>query len=264
VFINEALAATPEIPATGSVYDYVHLVISTACSPQILALVVIWLFLRQPELVGRITNLDFFGFKVQLADIKQQIASTNQKLAEVDGKLSTLQESYLKQADTIPIHAPAQDLDSVATLLKNEARTLENIDFAARLLSLDAEPGHVLAAAAAIQVRPEPKFFAPLTDFLCKLAATSNLNGIRMKIVYRLVMGLQNIARADNARGEKLVDDAQRNQASNALTHLKNHPLCQADFESAGARSIIPRIEATLKVCHPLTGTTRHASTVGH
>jgi hypothetical protein len=68
----------------------------------------------------------------------------------------------------------------------------------------------VLAAAAAIQVRPEPKFFTPLPNFIGKLTDTQNLNGIRMRIVYRLVMALQNIARADNERPEQVVTDAQR------------------------------------------------------
>lgn len=250
MLVAQAFAGAAEIPSADPIYNYVHLFVSTILSPQVIVAIIILIILRKPEIVARVTNLDFFGFKVQLADIKQQIAATSQKLNEVDGKLSALQEGYLRRADAIPIDAAARSLDNIARLLKSEARTLENIDFAVRLLTLEAEPGHVLAAAAAIQVRPEPKFFVPLVDFISKLAGTANLNGIRMKIVYRLVMGLQNITRADNARQEHVITDAQRAQASEALVRLKNHPLCQADFRSAGPRSIVPRIEATQKAIH--------------
>lgn len=179
--------------------------------------------------------------------MKDKIEDATQKIAEVDSKLNAIQEGYIKHADEIPQHASAADLDMLATRLKREAKTLPNIDFVTDFLTLQSTHEHVYAAAAAIQVRPEPKFFKPLTDFLEKLADTSDLSKMRLKIVYRLVMGVRSITIADNARTEAIVDIALRKQASDALKRLEDHHRCQEDLKSNANKSIVPLIDITRK-----------------
>jgi hypothetical protein len=99
MFIEQSLAAATEAAVSvphDPAFNYIQLVVSTAFSPQVIAIAVILLILRSPNIVGRVTNFDFFGLKVQLAEIKQQIATTSEKINEVDEKLNTLQQGYLE------------------------------------------------------------------------------------------------------------------------------------------------------------------------
>lgn len=63
MLIEQALAATATATDPSSadpVYNYIHLIVSTLFSAQVMALAIVLLFLRKPDIVEKITNIDLF------------------------------------------------------------------------------------------------------------------------------------------------------------------------------------------------------------
>ncbi len=233
---------------TGATFEYIQQFVQTLFSAPVIALIAVFVVARSPQLVGRITGFDIFGIKLQLEKIDRKIETTTAQVNEVQSKLDNFQQSYLNIARPDKINAPARNLDELTRRLKIEASTLESIDFCLDLLKIDTPHDQILAAAAAIQIRPQSKFFTPVAALLQQAVKAPNLGGIRLRIHYRLVMDLQNIVRIDNQRAARQVDLAQRQMAVGVLQDLERHERSQEDLRKNGARSIVPRIDATLRL----------------
>jgi len=230
-----------------SFYDYFKLFIENGISILVFVVVVVTIIIK-PKFLERITSFDAFGVKLQLKDIKESIETTQKEVATIKNQLDNLQEDYIEVSETFDPIAPAAERDKLATSLKRYAAALDNIDFVIEYLDTNQSEDKIFAAACAIQVRPQPKFFPLIVELLEQISKSTQLKNITLKTLYRLVMCLENITRADNSRPEKSVDSKIRINSIKVLNCLKSSSRAQKDLIKNDKKSIVTRIERTIKV----------------
>ena len=230
-------------------FEQVKFLIETLTSPQIVFLLVIfWIVKFRPKVLERIATLDVAGVKLELRELKESVEKTKTEIEGVATRLDLVTEQYVEAAEQFDPLSKAKDIDKVGSDLKSYAASLDNIDFVLEHLELDADQAHVYGAGCAIQVRPQPKFLLPLSAFIADMAQSSNLKNIRLRVAYKLVQAMENILRCDNKKPESILDPDSREKARAALESLKLHQRSQQDFNANGTKSIVTRIERTLKL----------------
>ncbi|MFA5327625.1 MAG: hypothetical protein WC384_07530 [Prolixibacteraceae bacterium] len=229
-------------------YDYLKLFLENGINIMLFIGVII-IIITKPKFLQRITSFDAFGVKLQLKDIRESIESTQQNVMSIKKQLDAFQEEFIEQSQEFDPEAPPEDLDDLATDLKRYAAALDNIDFVLNDLKKGSVENKIFAAACAIQVRPQPKFFSPIITLISEINDSINLNGLRLKTLYRLVICVENIARADNSRPRnRIINDETRKQAVEVLSTLKKSTRAKLDSLQNGKKSIGTRIERTIKV----------------
>lgn len=163
-------------------FAYVRLIVETITSPQIIILgIIVLLLIKRPKILDRLSMLDIAGVKLELSEIKEVVEQTKSNLQNVEEKLDIVRKDYIESAEQFDPISSATDIDKLGTYLKSVAASLDSIDFVADHLNVSSSQGQVYAAACAIQVRPQPKFLEPVSDYLGIISAKSDLNGIRLR-----------------------------------------------------------------------------------
>jgi len=228
-------------------FDYLKLFLENGTSILILILI-IGLLIAKPKILERITSFGAFGISFQLEKIKESVDSANNRIMNIKGQLDSLSEEYLKSAKVFDPDSSADERDKLGSALKKAAASLDNIDFVLKYLNKNENEKNVFAAACAIQVNPHPKFFKPILDYLEDILKEKELNHLTLKTLYRFVMCVENITRTDNSRDERYITEEERNSAIQTMNKLKSSKRAQQDLENAGTRSIVTRIDRTIKV----------------
>lgn len=228
-------------------FDYLKLFMENGVSIIVL-IIILTILLKNPKIFERITSFGAFGVEIQLEKIKEKVDSANNEILSIKHQLDSLQTDYLSSAKVFNPNSSAKERDKLASDLKKAASSLDNIDFLLTSLNKTEKETNVFAAACAIQVNPHPKFFKPIVDYLDIVVKEKDLNKLTLKTLYRLVMCIENIARTDNSRNDRHISATDRAIAVNTLQNLKLTERAQQDLSKAGTRSIVTRIDRTIKV----------------
>lgn len=230
-------------------FEQIKFLVETITSPQVIFVIVIVAILKfKPQILERIATLDVAGVKLELRELKSTVIQTQEEIQEFSSKLDAMADQYIETAENFDPLSTAKDIDKVGSQLKSYAASLDNIDFVFDHLSEDADHSLVYAAGCAIQVRPQPKFLDPLVKYIGAVSKSNSLKELRLRVAFKLVQAVENILRSDNKKPEKLLSQEERARASEVLRALRNHKRSQDDHAANGAKSIVTRIDRTLKL----------------
>lgn len=226
-------------------FQYFELIVNTLFSPQVLLLILILYMLKyKQEVVERIKSMKIFGAEIDLAHIEKSIDSAVSKIDHLEEKLDGLKSGYItKSKESFDPIAPAKDLDKLGRELKAMAAALDDIDFVANYLKKGANPDEVYAAGCAIQVRPQPKFLIPLTEYISEITKDEKLGDIRMRIAFKLLQCLEKIISVDSRRDEMVISQNDIEKTIAAIQELARHPICDADRPTDGSDGIPSKVE---------------------
>lgn len=227
-------------------FDYLKLFLENGVSLFIVVLIV-WLLVKRPELLDRITSFGAFGVSVQLDKIKESVEATQKDVVNLKNQFAGLTEDYKKTAETFDPNSSATDRDKLATVLKRQAGAIDNIDPYLSALDLKSAEADVFGAAIIFRRHPQPKCFMPVVNYLAAVAETKNLNKLTLKTLYRLIMVIGEVIRPDNARTERLLNEQDRREAVSALTKIKLTERAQEDDRANGKKSIVALIDRTIR-----------------
>lgn len=184
----------------------------------------------------------------ELKAIKEDLQETKAIVQGLNQQQIELQQGYLIAAQDFDHVMNANELDALGTELKSLAAGLGSIDFLLPMVVPGIGEGELFAVACAIQSRPQSEFLDPLTQHITHLASSTDLNKVRLRVLFRAAMALENIVRVDNKRTPRTVSPDRRQQLETALSHLAAHPLCKVDYDRYRTKSIVARINRVLKL----------------
>ncbi|MCS6622727.1 hypothetical protein N0B44_07380 [Roseibacterium beibuensis] len=247
---------------SGGFFDGVTMVyiVDTITKPQVLLFLTIALLAPYMAFRGEraltflrraVDAFSFGGLEVKFREISEELEE-NKRLTEA--ALETIDQlvvdrsQYDAVAEDFDGEAPAVALDKLAARLKTVAGGVTDVSSYVDDLAPGATEAKVFAAAVLASRRPEPAFAAPFALQMDHLAADDALRGFRLKTLYRLVMAMEEVARADNVRDPRLIDGKLRGRMARALERLARSPRPRADDSENGRRGIGARIQRALKV----------------
>jgi hypothetical protein len=253
IFItNLAFGQQNAAVASHGLFDYLKLFLENGVS-LLLFILVIWLLVKRPELLDRITSFGAFGVSVQLDKIKESVEATQKDVVNLKNQFAGLTEEYKKTADTFDPNSSATERDKLATDLKRQAGAIENITPYLNALTLQASEAEVFGAAIIFRKHPHPKCFMPVVNYLKAIAETRNLNKLTLKTIYRLIMVIGEVIRPDNIRAERVLSEQDRQAAVQAITKIKLTERAQEDDRATGKKSIVALINRTVKTLEAKT-----------
>lgn len=246
LFVNSLAFGQQNAVVGHGFFDYLKLFLENGVS-LLLFILVIWLLVKRPELLDRITSFGAFGVSVQLDKIKESVEATQKDVVNLKNQFAGLTEDYKKTAATFDPNSSAAERDKLATVLKKQAGAIENIDPYLNALDLKAAEADVFGAAIIFRKHPHPKCFMPVVNYLTAVAGTKNLNKLTLKTLYRLIMVIGEVIRPDNVRPERLLNGQDRKDAISALIKIKQSDRAQEDERANGKKSIVALIDRTIK-----------------
>lgn len=167
--------------------------------------------------------------------------------AQFEQEIDKGEQEYLQLVERYYDNMPVKELDKLSRDLKRLGQSLFDLDFITNRLQVTEDKGIVFGALCAIQVNPNPRYYNDLVQFLNKIAENARLHDFRLRIVYRLVMCLENIINLDNYRIHKEINAERRETGKLALQKLAMNSLCRRDDEVNGTKGIGNRIQKTIK-----------------
>jgi len=225
-------------------FAYIELFVLTITSPQVMLLfLTIYILVRHPDIVKRISSMKIFGAEINLENIEKSLDAAVEKISNLESKVDNLKADYLKKSSDFDPIAPAKDLHKVGTELKAIAAALDDIDFVGKYLMPTAKPDQVYAAACAIQVRPQAKFLDLLLSYIEEITNDKNLCGIRPLIGFKLLQSVEKIITTDARRETKLFSKKEIQHAINVLKSFARHQICNADRPTNGQDGIPSKVE---------------------
>ncbi|MDX1665709.1 MAG: SUMF1/EgtB/PvdO family nonheme iron enzyme [Saprospiraceae bacterium] len=154
--------------------------------------------------------------------------------------------AFLKKCGEFENDMSISKFDRLGTALRKMAGEMPDADFMVEYLRPEAEHAYIYGAACALQTHPLPRYFEPLVDYLAQVA-DEDLLGLRLRLLYRLIMVVEKIAREDNKGDDQQLDREARVRAISILEAINRHPRCVRDNETQGKKGIGNRIEMTIK-----------------
>lgn len=180
-------------------------------------------------------------------DVMELLKVIEQHKEQFEQEIDKGEQEYLQLVERYYDNMPVKELDKLSRDLKRLGQSLFDLDFITNRLQVNENKGIIFGALCAIQVNPNPRYYDGLIEFLNKLAEKSNLYDIRLRIVYRLVMCVENIINLDNYRIHPEINAERRDKGKRALQKLAANPLCRRDDELNGNKGIGNRIQKTIK-----------------
>jgi hypothetical protein len=245
-FVNGLAYGQQATVVSHGLFDYLKLFLENGVSVLLFTLVV-WLLVKRPELLDRITSFGAFGVSVQLDKIKESVEATQKDVVNLKNQFAGLSEEYKKTADTFDPNSSATERDKLAVDLKRQAGAIEDVTPYLSALNLQALEADVFGAAIIFRKHPTPKCFMPIVNYLNAIGETKNLNKLTLKTIYRVIMVIGEVVRADNARAERVLSEQDRKEATQAITKIKLTERAQADDRANGKKSIVALIDRTVK-----------------
>lgn len=202
-------------------------------------------FLQSAKLPG--------GYELNFRQLEMKVEEQNLKINEQQKEIDSIQKSridlereYLNACGRFDINATGHELDELCTDLKSLAGGLYSLDFLKNEIQVGCPQGNILGVACAIQVRPRYDFLMPITQFISNVSPDPDLKTIRLKVLYRLVMGMENILRIDNKRSSPRLEAQDKTEIRQVLEKLERHESVANDHQSHPRLSLVSRIHRTV------------------
>jgi hypothetical protein len=193
------------------------------------------------------------GFELIFRDLEQKVKEQDRKIEEQQLSIDSLNVArkqleidYLAACDRFDLNAQAIELNDLCTDLKSLAGGLYNLEFLRDQIQAGSPQGHVLGVACAIQVRPQHEFLMPIANFISSVSQDENLRSIRLKVLYRLVIAIENIIRVDGKRSMPLLNSQDKEEVRKSLELLAEHHYAVQDHQRSARQSLITRINRIL------------------
>lgn len=180
-------------------------------------------------------------------DLLELLKVVEQNKEQFEKEIDKGEQEYLLLVERYYDGMSTKELDKLSRDLKRLGQSLFDLDFITNRLQAKEDKGIIFGALCAIQVNPNPRYYNNLIDFLNTIAEKPDLYDIRLRIVYRLVMCLENIINLDNYRSYKELSAEKRENGKHALQKLAANPLCLRDDERNGNKGIGNRIQKAVK-----------------
>ena len=199
-------------------------------------------FLKSAKLPG--------GIELEFKELKRKVEETKHEIDILKEERRKAEEEFLFVCDQFASGLPTKELDKLGTELEALSGSLPGIDFLEENLlieKLKENQGRTYGTACAIQVRPQSHFFKPLINLINEAAKTTDLAGARLKVIFRIVMAIENILNLDRRKTDPILKAGESNTAKTALEKLANHRRSIDDHNKYPRRSIVTRINRVLK-----------------
>lgn len=193
------------------------------------------------------------GLKLELQDLTARVEKAERELTSLQRQQNQLRREYVQLCETYSEEMTLKEMDGLGTKLKGLASGLADLEFLRPYLKEDQPHGRVFGAACALQVRPQTNFLSELSSLIDAVAKDSNLCGMRLRLVYRLVMSAEAIGRLEGRMDDPYVSSGHLKPMITAIERLRRNPRCQLDDEKHGTKGIGNRIDRTVKVLSSIT-----------
>jgi len=157
--------------------------------------------------------------------------------------------NYLETCERFDGEMPVGEMDTLGKKLAGQATSIAHFHFLVDRLRPGLFQGYIFGAAKGIEAQPEPRYFGPLLGYLDRISRLDDLNydNLRLRVLYRLLMGMEAILKGDNAASAPAIDEAQREEAHEALQRIRATPRAAADAEKNKRGGLIRRIDRVLE-----------------
>jgi hypothetical protein len=184
----------------------------------------------------------------ELKELTKTVKQTQNFVDDLKAQYSSLENAYLATAQAFDTDGPVFDLDELASQLKSLASGLPNLDFMKAFSVSEITQPELYALSCALQVRPQTDLAVPLASILENIAERPDLSNFRLRTLYRSILALENIIRVDDRKLRKTLPTDDRTRIKEALLKLKESPRCVDDYKKYKDKSIVARINKTLKL----------------
>ena len=196
---------------------------------------------------GTVTNIEATVIKNKIRyDLVELLGEVEMNKENYEREINKSEKEYLSLIEKYNDEMTIRELTNLGRRLKGLGRAMFELDFITDRLKVTESRGIIFGGLCAIQVNPNPKYYDLLIEFLDEVAGDDNLHNIRLRIVYRLVMCVENIIHIDNNRMEAEISSQERAQGISALNNLSENPRCKEDEKLRGKKGIVYRINRVL------------------
>ncbi|WCN15554.1 hypothetical protein GV054_18910 [Marinomonas mediterranea] len=188
-------------------------------------------------------SVKFGDFEAKFRKIKEELDATKQEVSLLKHRYSELEDDYLNECKKFDPDASPQVLNKLATSLKGKAKGLSSVDFLFRDLNLNSPQHIAFGAACAMQVRPAFHALDAVTNLLSALAKKPDINGYRLKTIYRLLMAIDEVVRLNEKNQDvELVSKKQSESIKKMTVLVVDNPQCRNDDTAKLASKIAEKL----------------------
>ena len=173
---------------------------------------------------------------------REEVNRTREEVELLKTRYTELEEDYLGECANFNPDSSAQALNKLASALKAKAKGLASLDFLFSNLNAESPQHIAFGAACALQVRPAFHAIDRLVSFLSELMDSNNLNGYRLKTVYRLLMAVGEIVKINSGSDVELLSEERTESVRVMLTKVTTNPRCQDDDTAKLANRIMQKL----------------------
>ena len=201
------------------------------------------------RLAESVASFRLGDFSVEFQKLEQRVAVAESKADSVREDLDDLtvgRADFDQQLEAFDPEASPDALDEIARRVRSTANALTDTASFEADLSPGSPEDKVFGAVLVARSQPKGQFALPLISQIEYLAKDSQLQGFRLKVVYRLVMALETVLRTDNSLTRRRLSEDLRRRARTALNALAENPCCTEDDARNGRKGIGTRIHCTV------------------
>lgn len=200
------------------------------------------------RLAESVASFRLGDFSVEFQKLEQRVAVAESKADSVREDLDDLtvgRAEFDEQLVAFDPDASAETLDEIASRVRFTANALTDTASFEADLSPGSSEEKVFGAVIVARSQPKGQFALPLIGQIDYLAKDPQLQGFRLKVVYRLVMALETVLRTDNRLTRRRLSEEVRRRARTALNALAENPRSLDDDTRNGRKGIGTRIHCT-------------------
>lgn len=198
---------------------------------------------------GNAANFWFSSGTLSKALIYEQVSASELNLPAPEAAC----RDYLKECEQFDGEMSVNDMDKLGSGLQSQAASIPNFHFLVDRLRPDLFQGYIFGAAKGIEAQPEVRYFGPLLGYLDRIAQTEDLNydNLRLRVLYRLLMGLEAIIEKDNQKDSPEIDPEMRQKTISVLEAIRDNPRAVEDTKRHKGKGIGGRVEQIIGKLHP-------------
>lgn len=195
----------------------------------IMVFVVLYIFLK-PGLLERITKLKLGDLEVELGELKKQVAKGTEKIEDLESELENEKRQFEELINSFDASDTLDNLTSVRQAIRAQAANLEDLSTLKAMLTKDASPEQLYAAAVSVRERRPVTLFMDTINLLGQLADDKDLHGFRLNTVWMLTSAVHKMLISMVKDGVKpMATQTQLQQAVSVLNRLNVHPRVLTD-----------------------------------
>ncbi len=160
---------------------------------------------------------------------------------------------YLTLCEQFDGDMSVRDMDRLGNQLQSQAASIPDFHFLVDRLRPSLFQGYIFGAARAIEAQPEVDYYGPLLGYLDRISQTEDLNydNLRLRVLYRMLMGLENIVENDNQKDSPEIDPEMRMRTISVLEAIHDNPRAGEDTRRHKGKGIGGRIEQVIGKLRP-------------